>query len=425
MIKRRGAGTGSSAAGPQKKEKGNERKMHSRMKTAVLAGLLCAAPAVMHAQFDFTVDGRQFQVHSFVSQGFAYSNDNNYLTMNTSQGTFAMTDAGVNVSTQITDKFRVAAQVYDRNMGKLGEWHPTLDFAFADYKFKDWFGIRAGKVKTVLGLFNDTQDMEFLHTFAILPQSMYPLDLRASTIAHTGGDVYGTFGIKKLGEISYTGYAGWQSFDKYGGYVYGSAAQGLNVTSLPARQFGGDLRWSDLVRGLLVGASVMHAPATGYASTQVAATVTFHETVWDHDNTVTFYMEYKIANLALDGEYRRDTVGTMYEVGPLPAGTFGQDARGWYVSAAYRVAKRLELGTYESRYYPVWGQNPAPPTNHIYDTVAAAKFELTGHWDLKIEEHFMDGYGLPYSFRGFYPQQNPAGLKPKTDMLVVRTGWNF
>ncbi len=37
----------------------------------------------------------------------------------------------------------------------------------------------------------------------------------------------------------------------------------------------------------------------------------------------------------------------------------------------------------------------------------------------------MDGYGNPQSRRGFYLQDNPAGLKPKTNMLVIRTGWNF
>jgi len=395
-------------------------------KRLALLVALCVYPvAGLHAQLDFTIDGRQVQVHSFVSQGFGYSNDNNFLTMDTSKGSFAMTDGGINISTQLTDKLRVGAQVYDRNIGELDQWHPELDWAVADYKFKDWFGIRAGRVKTVMGLFNDTQDMEFLHTFAILPQSMYPTDLRASTIAHNGGDVYGTLGMKKLGGISYTGYAGWESFDKYGGYVYGLAALGLDLTSMPVRQFGGDVRWNDLIKGLLFGASVMHSPGTVFASTQVAPGMTFSDTIWERTNTVVFYTEYKVGNLTLDGEYRRDTVGGTSEVGPLPASGVSEDERGWYVSAAYRVAKRLELGTYESRFYPLWGQNSAPPTNHVYDTVAAAKIELTGHWDLKIEEHFMDGYGLSYSFRGFYPQDNPAGLKPKTDLLVVRTGWNF
>jgi hypothetical protein len=100
----------------------------------------------------FTFGGRTVQFHGFASQGFAYSNENNYLTMKTSKGSFAFTDGGVNVSTQLTDKLRVGGQVYVRDIGNLGKWHPQLDWAQADYKFKDWFGIRGGVVKTVFGL---------------------------------------------------------------------------------------------------------------------------------------------------------------------------------------------------------------------------------------------------------------------------------
>jgi len=57
--------------------------------------------------------------------------------------------------------------------------------------------------------------------------------------------------------------------------------------------------------------------------------------------------------------------------------------------------------------------------------VVTARVDLAKFWDLKIEGHFMDGYGNPQSLRGFYLQDNPDGLKPKTNMLVIRTGWNF
>src|SRR5579864_9206979 len=158
---------------------------------------------------EFKLFDRMVQVHGFASQGFVYTDQNNWLTMHSSQGSGAFTDFGANISTQITDKFRVGAQVYDRNLGNLGEWHPTLDWAFADYRFKTWLGVRGGKVKTVLGLYNDTQDLDFLHTFALLPQSVYPTDLRDSTIAHVGGDVYGRISLKhRLGDLAYTAYAG-------------------------------------------------------------------------------------------------------------------------------------------------------------------------------------------------------------------------
>ncbi len=399
--------------------------MYSRAKAITLVAVLYGAPALLRAQFDFTVSGRTVQVHSFFSQGFGYSDNNNYLTMKTSSGSAAFTDGGVNMSLPVTDKFRVGAQIYDRDIGNLGKWHPQLDWAVADYKFKSWFGIRAGKVKTVLGLFNDTQDMEFLHTWAILPQSMYPLDLRASSIAHTGGDVYGTIGLKKLGDLSYTGYAGTVSYDPYGGYPYGLMALGLNLTSMTNRQVGGDLRWNGVIRGLLLGVSYAYQPLVGNLTTQVAPTVTFPVAIESNGNTAAYYAEYKAGNLTLDGEYRREVDTGTEKIGPMPTSRFSQDQRGWYAAAAYRVAKRLELGAYHSRFYPVWGQDPTPATNHMFDTVAAARIDLLRQWDLKIEGHFMDGYGLPYSFRGFYPQQNPAGLKPRMNMLVVRTGWNF
>ena len=64
----------------------------------------------------------------------------------------------------------------------------TLDWAEIDCHFRDWLGVRAGKIETLLGLFNDSQDQEFLYTWALLPQGVYPLDLRELTNANTGGD---------------------------------------------------------------------------------------------------------------------------------------------------------------------------------------------------------------------------------------------
>src|SRR5258707_626364 len=83
----------------------------------------------------------------------------NYLTMKTSDGSFVFTDGGLNISTQITDNLRVGAQVSVRNIGELGKGYPELDWATVDYKFTSWFGLRAGKVKTILGLYNDSQDV--------------------------------------------------------------------------------------------------------------------------------------------------------------------------------------------------------------------------------------------------------------------------
>src|ERR1700694_3834129 len=101
--------------------------IYSRTVHIALIAITCAVTAKLHAQFNFRVDGREVQIHSFASQGFAYSNRNNYLTMKTSQGNFAFTDFGFNASTPITDKFRVGAQMYTYNVGVLGRYRPQVD----------------------------------------------------------------------------------------------------------------------------------------------------------------------------------------------------------------------------------------------------------------------------------------------------------
>ncbi len=129
-----------------------------KFRTLALAAALLIAPSLLQAQADFSIGDYKFQIHGFASEGFMYSGNNNYLSAYTTNGSFAMTDAGANISSQITDKFRIGAQVYIYNVGKLGDWRPELDWATASYQFKDWIGIRGGKVKTTFGLFTDTQD---------------------------------------------------------------------------------------------------------------------------------------------------------------------------------------------------------------------------------------------------------------------------
>jgi len=45
--------------------------------------------------------------------------------------------------------------------------------------------------------------------------------------------------------------------------------------------------------------------------------------------------------------------------------------------------------------------------------------------NVKLEGHFMNGYGFgPYP-NGFYPQVNPNGFSATTKALVLKTGFNF
>jgi hypothetical protein len=365
------------------------------------------------------------------------TNDNNWLTMNTSNGSFAMTDGGVNVSSQLTDKFRVGAQVNDRNLGQLGQWHPQLDWAYGDYKFTNWFGVRAGKVKTMMGLYNDTQDMDFLHTFALLPQSVYPTDLRDATLSHLGADIYGTISPKRIGSFSYTLYGGDRRDSLYGGYPYNLTIHGIYLHQYGGPVYGADLRWDTPLKGVLVGYSYLSEDITGTGQLNPSVALGGPNTLvpykeWSKNDFVEqYYGQYTIGKLRIDAEHRR-----YLREQDVFSGQFGilTDVRAWYFAGAYRVAKRLELGSYYSHFGINWytdvpGQVESPsesaPDRHLYDKVVTARFDLTSSLYLKIEGHLMNGYGGFLYPDGFYPQVNPQGLKPNTNALVALTGWSF
>lgn len=411
-----------------------------RIAFAFVWAFVCAVQSPLQSQ-EFRVFDRTIQVHGFASQGFVYTNDNNWLTMESSDGSAAFTDFGLNMSTQVTDKLRVGAQGYDRNLGQLGQYHPSLDWAMADYRFKSWFGIRGGKVKTTLGLYNDTQDLDFLHTFALLPQSMYPTDLRDADIAHVGGDVYGTISLRHtLGDISYTAYAGHRSDSLYSGYPFLLKQFGTYLTSLGGLQYGGDLRWNTPLKGLLIGASRLDQDITGTGTapllfspvTVIAPYKQANKSSWTNQ----YYAQFERGKLRIDSEYRRYL---EEEIVYSDESTGTTDVRGWYIAGAYRLTKWFELGSYYSRYdvtatyAGVLSELGVPnqtdtslPGLHIYDKVVTGRIDLTKLWNVKVEGHFMDGNGGSAIYpNGFYPQVNPNGYQPNTNALVVKTSFHF
>ena len=392
--------------------------MKSKGVWTAAAFVLGMAPGTAYAQ-QFSIGNVPVQVHGFMSQGFAKSNENNFLTMKTRDGSGALTDGGANLSAQFTPKFRAGAQVYLRNVGDLGNGRFELDWGYADYRFTEWIGVRGGKVKTTLGLYNDVQDIDFLHTWALLPQSLYPVDLRGSTIGHIGADVYGTVSLRQAGEFSYAAFAGKRPEDPEGGYAYGLSAFN-HYDSYAGNQQGADLRWTAPVEGVLVGASFLNQQIVG-TGTRVSNGAP-HREESKKDQTMQFYGQFARKGFRADAETRRYIrQQSLVFLNRM----VNSDTHGWYVSAAQRLNKYLEVGGYVSRYVHNSRLDHSLPNNHIYDNVVTTRVDLSRYVLVKVEGHFMDGYGAQDSIRGFYSQNNKGGLKPKTNMLVLRTGFNF
>jgi hypothetical protein len=417
--------------------------MKKVFRRSLAAGMLVALTVAisLHGQ-EIKLGNQAVQVHGFGTQGLIYTNDNNWLTMNTSAGSVKFTDVGLNLGSQISRKVRAAAQGYDRSLGQLGKWHPQFDFYMLDVRPKPWLGFRGGKVKTVLGLYTDTQDMDFDHTFALLPQSIYPIDMRDSSIAHVGGDIYGTERLAhNLGSLTYTAYGGHRSDSKYSGYPYllTNIAPGVHIylTSYSGPVYGGDLRWNTPVPGLTVGVSRQNEDISGVGTLSIPAAgvsgVPYNEKSFQ-DWTNWFYGKYTKNRLHIEAEDKR-----YYQAKDIFSSTawFYADTRGWYVSGGFRINKWLEAGSYYSHYRifiggadlvangPALNFNYTDPQKRDNDKVVTAKITFNQYVTLKVEGHFMAGNGLATYPDGFYTSVNPLGLADNTNALIVRTGFNF
>ncbi|MDA0204137.1 MAG: hypothetical protein O3A53_06565 [Acidobacteria bacterium] len=370
------------------------------------------------------------QFHGFFTQGYAISDHNNYLTMNTSQGTAQMTDGGLNLTWQVNDKLRVGAQVYDRYIGDLGKGRVSLDWALVDYRFRDWLGFRAGRVKTPLGLFNDSQDQEFSYTWALLPQAVYPLDLRETYNAHTGGDLYGAIPLGRKGYVSYQMYAGTVPSDYRTGFLYGIEDAGFRNVTYSGRTTGYDLRWTTPVSGLMAGVSQSFSEREYEGELAAAPIIIKGKAKTYFSRQTALYAEFVHGPWRLDAEYRAwKSLTRILGPPPLP-GRSGQNTPGWFAALSYRVSKLVEIGAYRSQYKfqelldPVVTQT-GPGANHVDDTTVTIRLDPTPYWNIKVEGHFIDGFGSVLSARGFYPRYHPQGIQPNTNMLVVRTGIVF
>src|ERR1700732_3733576 len=181
--------------------------------------LVCIFTGGLRAQ-----DLAGIEIHGFVTQGFLFSSHNNYLTMQSSSGSLAWTDGAISVTDSLTDNLRVGIQLHMYQLGELGVPNVQVDWASGDYRVNDRLGFRAGKVKTPLGLFNDSQDVYAIFLWILLPQSSSPVDNKSFYLSHVGGEAYGNLALgARAGNLRYRGYAGQAILDLTGGYLGQSA----------------------------------------------------------------------------------------------------------------------------------------------------------------------------------------------------------
>jgi len=139
-----------------------------------------------------------YQIHGSVAQGFALSGGNNAYG-DSESGSLDFYEIGLNGTVQLAPGLLASGQLQMRDAGANDNGALRLDYGLLDYQFaRDAnynLGIRAGRVKNPLGLYNDSRDVVFTRPGIQLPQSIYydSQGLRSVLFSNDGGQLYGGY----------------------------------------------------------------------------------------------------------------------------------------------------------------------------------------------------------------------------------------
>jgi len=134
------------------------------------------------------------RIHGFASQGYLHSSENNFYG-SSQNGSFDFTELGANVSYSPFSEIHLSAQALSRRAGESNDGDVRLDYGLVDYRFyseeKMRGGIRIGRIKNPLGLYNDTRDVAFTRPSILLPQSIYFDRARKAALSSEAIHLYG------------------------------------------------------------------------------------------------------------------------------------------------------------------------------------------------------------------------------------------
>lgn len=429
--------------------------MRTRTFIAAAAALVTFVALPATAQ---TLGGVTF--HGFVGQGYLKSTDNNWLSAPTRDGSFAFTEGALNFNVEPVSKLRIGAQFFAQDLGAIGNNRIMLDWAVGDYRFNDAFGVRAGKIKMPLGLYNIVRDTPVARAEIVMPTGIYPLNERDFANTVQGFDVYGRAGLGGGGEIEYEAWVGTLDVDQ-SYFVRQSAEEGARA-ALPA--FGleqGDVLVSDLdldVRYLVGGSLDWRTPLTGlrlkaslttsdvdasYAATYsgfqsagpISVPVSFTtRTVTNatQDYVVIASAEYRRGGLRLAGEYTSSKLTGEALITGLPVAappvTTVEEEQSWYLQAAYRFNPTWEVSGYYSVFYPnkndkdgmgFVGQGQPAYRAWLKQWNVVGRVDINRHWLLKAEVDIFDGAAT------VSPLDNPDGIEQDWTLFAVQTVVHF
>lgn len=377
-----------------------------------------------------------FQLHGFISQGYLDSTANNFMDEESRTGTFAFTDMAINANLALSDHFRAGAQIYIRNFGDYSEDDIQLDWALIDYHLHDALGIRLGKVKLPMGLYNETRDSDFLRNMIFLPQSVYDDTRRDLYLSYVGGGLHGNVQLNGWGDFDYHLFAGETCFPEESVLAESNKRNIIAridrnnsaITPNPAippayvssdresnELFGGSLVFNHTNDHLRLGATWMHAHNQVFvngASSPALESEIHHKYVLS--------LEYSWLDWILSGEYG-ETHRTQTMYGQT---TIDGPSQGWYVMLSYSPFAKWTLSALYDEFYRLKNDKDGSTLTTSYsgwrkDIGLGIRYDMNDSWNAKFEYHWLDGAAMQLNVF------NPEGLARYWNYCAAKVSFSF
>jgi hypothetical protein len=352
-----------------------------------------------------TPSTHSLDIHGFVSEGGFWSTDNDYIGKS-SRGSLEFFEVGLNVSTEVVDRLRVGVQLFARNDGDFQDVSPRIDWAYLDYRWKPWLGLRAGIIKMPFGLYNEYTDIDSARLPILMPQSIYPIRDRDALIAHRGFSIYGNRELATAGSLEYQAWLGALIIPKNAASVTGATLDNIDDRYVAGVQ----AFWHPPVDGLRVGGTYIRT-SYDFNLTFTPESIAMLEMLGleppGYDGKVSILerpeqfvigsVEYTHGDWLFAGEYARAFTHTRTTI-PALIPTTDTDTEAYYAMAAYRLSERFETGLYFSDAYADvhdrHGHDPRYVNNYDayqHDLAVSLRYDVNDHWLWKAEVHGIDG----------------------------------
>lgn len=334
------------------------------------------------------INAEEVDIHGFISQGYLMSDQNNYLA-ETDDGTFQFNEMGINFTTFVKSDLKMGCQFFSKDLGPIGNDEIIVNWAFAEYSFRNWLGLRTGLIKAPFGFQNDIRDFDSLRTSIFLPSSVYNEWLRDSFNTIKGIDLFGSLPMGAVGLLEYQLITGDTQFPLDSGTVrfikeVTGSVDTINKIEVD-RVYLTRLIWTTPVDGLRIAHTYLNSGSSFEGTRTVPVEVSM-----DSVEFFVFSAEYLYENFKIVAEnmwFMSDT--EVYIVGMPPIKSENDTKDSFYISLGYRFTDWFEAACYYSKY--IDDTDKKEDSNELKDQCLSFRFDINPNWIVKLETHLMNG----------------------------------